>query len=54
MRVVVNELRLTEKKERKKDKMDIKNFFAAGLLDYAKVSASFEGSFVIHEGSSFV
>ena len=50
LRAVVDELRLTEKKERKKkkkvNKMDI---FAVGLLDRTKGQANFEGSFAMHE-----
>ena len=42
--VVIGDLRLTEKNERKKNKMDI---FVMELLDYVKRWKNLEGSFTI-------
>ena len=58
--IVVDELRLMEKKkkerkkERKKKKKNKMNIFAAGFLDRRKHQANFEGSFALHKRSSFV
>ena len=51
LRVVSNELWLTEKERKKKNKMDI---FATGLLDYAKRWKNFEVSFTIDKRSPIV
>ena len=49
--VVVDELRLTEKKERKKEKRKKNKMdtFAAGFLHRTKRQANFEGSFALHK-----
>ena len=59
LRVVISELRLTEKerkkeerrKKKKKDKTDI---FASGLLDYTKRWKNVEGRFTIGKRSLIV
>ena len=52
--IVVDELRLTEKKERKKKKKNKMNIFVAGFLDRTERQVNFEGSFALHKRSSFV
>ena len=58
LRVVISELRLTEKerrkKERKKKKKDKMDIFASGLLDYTKRWKNVEGRFTIGKRSLIV